>query len=40
VGAYSEAKSPADQIRGMKALLDEGVMSQEEFDRFKASILG
>ncbi len=30
----------ADQIREMKALLDEGVISQEEFDKFKASILG
>lgn len=34
------AKSPAEQIREMKALLDEGIITQDDFDTFKASILG
>lgn len=38
--ASLEAKSPAAQIREMKALLDDGVISQEEFDKFKANLIG
>lgn len=34
------ASSPANQIREMKALLDEGVITQEDFDKFKAGLLG
>ncbi len=30
----------AEQLRDMKALLDEGVITQEEFEKFKASLLG
>ncbi len=32
--------SPAEQITQAKALLDQGVISQEEFDRLKAQALG
>jgi hypothetical protein len=33
-------KSPAEQIREMKALLDEGIITQDDFDTFKASVFG
>lgn len=33
-------KSVPDQIREMKALLDEGVIAQEDFDKFKTGLLG
>lgn len=33
-------KSKADQLREIKALLDEGILTQEEFDHEKKSILG
>lgn len=33
-------KSVAEQLREMKALLDEGVITQEDFDKFKASLIG
>ena len=33
-------KSIPDQIRDMKALLDEGLVSQEDFDQFKKQLLG
>lgn len=33
-------KSIPDQIRDMKALLDEGLVSQEDFDQFKKRLLG
>lgn len=36
----SQISSVADQIREMKALLDEGVITQEDFDKFKASLIG
>jgi hypothetical protein len=32
-------KSVPDQIREMKALLDEGIITQEDFDKFKAGLL-
>ena len=33
-------KSVPDQIRDMKALLDEGLVTQEDFDQFKRRLLG
>lgn len=33
-------KSVAEQLREMKALLDEGVITQEDFDKFKAGLIG
>lgn len=36
----ANSASPADQIREMKALLDEGVITQEDFDKFKAGLIG
>ena len=33
-------RSVPDQIREMKALVDEGVITQEDFDKFKAGLLG
>ena len=35
-----EEKSKAEQLRELKALLDEGILTQEEFDAEKKSILG
>lgn len=32
--------SPAEQLREMKSLLDEGVITPEEFEKFKSSLLG
>jgi len=32
--------SPAERLREMKALLDEGLITQDDFDSFKKSILG
>lgn len=44
LGAYLKnltgSAGPADQIARAKALLDEGVITQEEFDRLKARALG
>jgi hypothetical protein len=36
----STEKSVPDQIRDMKALLDEGLVTQEDFDQFKKRLLG
>lgn len=33
-------QSAPEQLREMKSLLDEGVITQEEFDKFKAGLLG
>lgn len=33
-------KSVAEQLREMKALVDEGVITQDDFDKFKAGLLG
>ena len=35
-----QAKSKAEQLREIKALLDEGILTQEEFEVEKKSILG
>ena len=35
-----EEKSKAEQLRELKALLDEGILTQEEFDAEKKAILG
>ena len=35
-----QAKSKAEQLREIKALLDEGILTQDEFDLEKKSILG
>ena len=36
----TNCKSSADQLRELKNLLDEGVLTQEEFDAKKKQILG
>lgn len=38
--AGQESKSKADQLRELKSLLDEGILTQEEFDAEKKLILG
>jgi len=38
--APKEEKSKADQLRELKALLDEGILTQEEFDAEKKIVLG
>lgn len=38
--APKEEKSKAEQLREIKALLDEGILTQEEFDAEKKAILG
>jgi len=35
-----QAADPADQIRKLKGLLDDGIISQEEFDAKKKQLLG
>jgi hypothetical protein len=40
IAAPPAPASAAEQLREMKALLDEGVITQEDFDKFKASVLG
>lgn len=38
--APKEEKSKAEQLRELKALLDEGILTQEEFDAEKKAVLG
>ncbi len=35
-----EANSTVEELRGLKALLDEGILTQEEFDAKKKQVLG
>lgn len=37
--AAPQAKSPADEIREFKQLLDEGLITEEEYEQVKAKIL-
>ena len=39
-GTSSDTRSKAEQLRELKALLDEGILTQEEFDQEKKTILG
>lgn len=39
-GTSSDPRSKAEQLRELKALLDEGILTQEEFDQEKKTILG
>lgn len=38
-GSYSDAQSKADKLRELKQLLDEGILTQEEYEKEKAKIL-
>ena len=40
VAPMTEGKGKAEQLRELKALVDEGILTQEEFDAEKKAILG